>query len=116
MVLSGLVCPGLGQFVQHRPFAGVFFLMTFVPNACAFFVLAGWKIFDAYALGMRFNTYEPRSPSARWIGVTFVIALALYVWNIVDAYTAYHRSARQRPRPPVPGSGFRREEHVDYRE
>lgn len=95
MILSACVCPGLGQLAQGRRRAGLGFLLLFLGTASCFFALGAWKIYDAYALALWFETYEPHSPPTRWLLVSFAAALGVYVWNMVDVYGAHRRQGRR---------------------
>ena len=96
-MMSAFVCPGLGQFMQGRKLAGIFFLSLFlVPFASAliFFI----RIIRAfYGLGLDLNSDPGNIKMASFgIVVSFAAAITVYAISLTDTIRA------ARIPPPLP--------------
>ncbi len=94
MLLSAFVCPGIGQFVQRRWLAGALFILTFAAAFVVFMGVAGSLITSYYRMGFEFETYEPDIHPGRLLPA-FIVALAIYVINLVDVASAHFRAGRK---------------------
>ena len=94
MLLSAFVCPGVGQLVQRRWLAGALFLLAFAAAFVVFMGVAGSLITSYYRMGFEFETYEPDIHPGRVLPA-FVVALAIYVVNLVDVAAAHFRAGRK---------------------
>jgi hypothetical protein len=88
VIISVLVYPGAGQFVQRRWVSGVFFITAF-SAALAWFVGRTLQVLAAYYdFAFNFHTASGLAPNAMGIAVPFVISLVVYLANVVDAILA----------------------------
>jgi hypothetical protein len=91
VIISALIYPGAGQFVQRRWVAGVIFLVAF-SVALAWFVGRTLQVLAAYYdFAFNFNTASGQAPNSMGIAIPFGISLAVYLANIVDAALAKHK-------------------------
>jgi len=96
MVLSALVCPGVGQLMQRRwVSAGVF--ITLFTVAFAWFVARAFAVLKAYyAFAFDFRGATGDAPGAAAILAPFLVSLAIYVLGLVDtAWGTYRQTARK---------------------
>ncbi len=100
MFLSALVCPGIGQLVQRRWWAGILFLLAFATAFAVFMWVAVDLIVSFYRMGFEFETYEPDIHPERLLP-SFALALGIYLANLVDVALAHFRCGRNRS----PGEG-----------
>jgi hypothetical protein len=89
--LSALVCPGIGQLVQKRWTAGAFYSIGFISSFIWFMVRAAHIIIYYYKLGFEFDTTETEVISATTLITPFVLAMTLYLINIIDVIIANQR-------------------------
>ena len=95
MVLSALVCPGAGQFVQRRWFAGLLFMLAFAASFIVFAVVAVELIASYYRMAFEFETYEPPEIRPGRLLFPFAVAIGIYVVNLVDVALARFRTCRK---------------------
>ena len=95
ILLSAFICPGVGQFVQRRWIAGVLFSITFAAAFVVFMGVAGSLIISYYRMGFEFETYEPDIHPGRLLP-SFIVAIAIYVINLVDVASAHFRAGRKK--------------------
>ncbi|MDP6490934.1 MAG: hypothetical protein QGH42_06990 [Kiritimatiellia bacterium] len=94
ILLSGFVCPGVGQFMQRRWLAGALFGGGFV-------VLFGMLLAQCFRVIMAFyrlafdGNLSADQPSVARILVIFGLCLLVYLLNVGDAYLAHRRAARR---------------------
>lgn len=100
MLLSALVCPGMGQLAQRRWWAGIFFLLAFAVAFAVFMWVAVDLIVGFYRMGFEFETYEPDIHPERLLP-SFAVALGIYLANLVDVAAAHFRRCRNGS----PGAG-----------
>lgn len=98
MLLSAFVCPGAGQLMQRRGFAGSAYLLLFLSAFVYVMVAAGQIIASYYRLGFEFDTYEPEPVSMLNILPAFGIALLIYVANLIDVFVAQQRIFSKKAR------------------
>ena len=94
MLLSALVCPGVGQLLQRRWLAGILFLLAFAAAFIVFMVVAVDLIVSYYRMGFEFETYEPDIHPERLLPA-FAVAIGIYVINLLDVAFAYFRACRK---------------------
>lgn len=97
VALSALVYPGMGQFLQRRWAAAVFFVVTFTPAVVIFTWDACRILWNYYRMAFAEAWMEESAPpapvpAARLL-VTLVICSVIYLWNILDAALG----ARKKP-------------------
>ena len=93
-MLSGFVYPGLGQFVQRRWAAGLFYGGVFTLLFLGFMALCLRTIILFYRLGLYGEDAGPL-PSAAVTLVLFAACIGAYVANVGDAYLAHRRACRR---------------------
>jgi hypothetical protein len=101
MVLSALVYPGAGQFMQRRWVAGAGFAAAFtVP--LVWFVVKVFAVLKAYyEFAFNFSGATGQAPCASAIILPFGISVAVYVACLVDvAIAAYRLSNPGNGTPP----------------
>ena len=91
VIISALIFPGAGQFVQRRWVSGVVWMTAF-SAALAWFVGRTLQVLTAYYdLAFNFNTASGQAPRAMGIVIPFVVSLVLYLANVVDAALAMRK-------------------------
>ncbi len=92
ILLSAFLYPGVGQFVQGRTKAGLFYTGLFTVGLVFYSTYSAEIIGCYYGLGMDFNHYQPPAelPAGKMIAA-FAFALTIYVANIVDAFRGARR-------------------------
>jgi len=90
MLLSAVVCPGAGQFMQGRWRAGVLFSAGFLVGFSWLMVAAGTIIISYYRLAFD-SHYEPDTPSLTAMLPPLAIALTFYLVNLFDVAAAQVR-------------------------
>jgi len=102
ILLSAMVFPGIGQFVQKRWVAGLLFFLLFLAAFSVFCTVAFGLIADYYRMGFEFETCEPEPVHLERLLASFGIAMLIYVANVIDAAIAHFRSCRKStPEPPL---------------
>ncbi len=106
--LSSFFFPGVGQFVQGRPLAGIIHVVLFLSCLTVFGFYAGRIMMVYYRFGFEFETYEVLPLPIAQMLMAFGIGVVVYVVNIVDALLGGRRQ-RQKARkrvspPPVPAT------------
>jgi hypothetical protein len=96
IVLSAVVCPGIGQLMQRRWLAGAAYLILFFTSFISVMVTAGQIIISYYRLGFEFDTYNPEPVRLSNLIVAFSIALLIYLVNILDVFIAQQRLASKQ--------------------
>jgi len=97
IVLSALVCPGAGQFLQRRWIAGVFFFTTFLA-AFVCFMIADFRVIAAYYhMAFDFDAPPPEVSLAAPLP-SFAVAISIYVIGLIDTAFAHFRLARKATR------------------
>lgn len=96
IILSAII-PGLGQFVQRRWLAGVFYLAVFV--AC-FVYLGNYVekiISSAFAIADSIRNSGNDVPDISYFRLItpVVLATGIYVVNLIDAFLFYRVSVRK---------------------
>lgn len=99
VVLSAVVFPGVGQFVQRRWVAGAVWVIVF--GAAFVWLLARcFAVLKAYYdLAFDFNHADGGAPSAAAIVAPFLVSMVVYVANLVDTAMAGRRSPAVPPLP-----------------
>lgn len=99
MMLSAVMAPGAGQFVQRRWLAGAFFLITFLiclvcllvevvrPMVANILISLDVAEHKSNAALVRFRT----GPILTWLG----LSVLMYVISLLDTALAYARQCRQ---------------------
>ena len=91
VLLSALVCPGMGQLLQKRWLAGIAFGTSFIACLAVFMVYALKIIFAFYSLAFQFQEYEEKPiPLLRCL-IALAAALLVYVAGVIDTYRAHAR-------------------------
>ncbi len=91
MVLSALVYPGAGQFMQRRWVAGSLVAGLFTVPAVWFFIEVFGVLKAYYAFAFDFGGATGQAPCAGSIVVPFVISTLIYVAGLVDTAVASYR-------------------------
>lgn len=95
-VLSAVIYPGAGQFVQRRIAAGLLYAIPFT----AVFVWFLWRALQIlvayYRLAAHPMQAEAEPVSAVSLLVPFLACIAIYVVNVIDAIVAAPRPLRDR--------------------
>jgi hypothetical protein len=91
VLLSAMVCPGAGQFVQKRWGAGITYLLCFLAAFIYVMLAAGKIIISYYRLGFEFDTYKPEPVSMLNLLLPFGLAVLIYLANIMDVFIAQQR-------------------------
>lgn len=94
MLLSALVCPGAGQFVQKRWLAGILYGAGFIWGFCWFMMVAGKVLIDFYRMGFDFFNYEPAMPQISDFIPPLTVAFLFYLVNLIDVFIAQQRISR----------------------
>lgn len=97
VLMSAFVFPGIGQLMQRRWSAGIFFIVTFTA-CCAWLIWALWPILRFFYIDLpRFSESSPGEPPSwtriAWPMVASILILAI---NVLDAWLASLRP------PPTP--------------
>ena len=104
IILSGFICPGLGQFVQRRRLAG-FVYLALSAAALAWFLLETLPVLRTfYALGyadMANTEVENVQYSIPRIVASFIAIGIVWLVNLFDVFYAVIRH-RTTPEPPLP--------------
>jgi hypothetical protein len=88
--------PGVGQLMQKRWAVGVAFASVFAVALSAF-LFEVWTIMDAfYGFAFHFDTAPAPNIRLTRLFVTFSVAIAVFIANVIDAVTAQARLDRQR--------------------
>ena len=99
VMMSALVCPGIGQFMQGRKAAGTLFLVLILAAFTALMTFAVEIIVAYYRLGFDLNS-DPGDIKMRLIGLvaSFAASMLIYVISLIDTIYA------ARTPPPLPRS------------
>lgn len=104
VILSGFVCPGLGQFVQRRRLAGAIFLGLSAAAVAWFLAEVVPVVRTVYALAfeeMSNTAIEDTEYSLARIGMALALILVLWLANLFDVFYAVTRQRlADGPRPP----------------
>ncbi len=105
IILSGFICPGLGQFVQRRHTAGaVYFALS--AAALAWFLLETLPVIrTVYALAyadMADTTAEDPQYSIPRMVASFITIGVVWLVNLFDVFYAVIRRRTTEPEPPFP--------------
>jgi len=94
IIVSALVCPGIGQFIQRRWLAGSFYLIGF-GYGFVMVILRFIKIMTAYySCAFKFDGTESIEPVSFVIMIfPLIIAGIFYILNLFDVTAAFHRFA-----------------------
>ncbi len=95
-LLLSFIFPGAGQLLQKRWAVGALFFVGFLSGFFWLMALALGNIVDYYRLGFEFETYEPTPTDPAALLPPLILAIAVYVTNLVDVFTAQHRTARAK--------------------
>ncbi len=104
LLLSALVAPGAGQFVQRRPAAGVFYLSVFLISL-VFLILEVVRPLAANILiSIDFAEHKQAAPFVAfrlgrilgWLG----LALLVYLAGLLDTARVYYCRRRHRVNAP----------------
>jgi len=95
LVLSALVCPGAGQFLQRRWVSAVVFTIAFALAFVWFAVNFLVTLKAYYEFATDFSGASGKSPGVAGIGLPFLVCLLLYLAGLVDTAIG-----NRRPRPP----------------
>jgi len=96
IIISALF-PGVGQFIQRRYLAGGIILAAFGVALLGLLICAFRILADFYGMGFNFQDHEPSDISVRPLGVFFLLAIVIYLVNLVDAYRGHLRGERKEP-------------------
>jgi len=100
ILLSSMVFPGIGQFVQKRWVAGLLFSVLFLVAFAFFCTVAFGLIADYYRMGFEFDTYEPEPVHLGHLLSTFGVAMLVYTVNVIDTAIAHFRLCRKNAPEP----------------
>lgn len=94
--LSALVLPGFGQCRQGRYVAGIAYLLLFAVLFVCFCVFTARVVVGLYHFAANFADPDTTAPSPNVAGivVTFLLAMLVYVANVVDVFVASRKSHR----------------------
>jgi hypothetical protein len=97
VMMSALVCPGIGQFMQGRKTAGTLFLVLILVSFAALMVFAVEILVAYYRLGFDLSS-DPGNIEIRLIGLvaSFAASMIIYVISLIDTVCA------ARTPPPLP--------------
>jgi TM2 domain-containing membrane protein YozV len=95
MLLSALVCPGAGQFMQGRWRAGLIYAAGFLWGFFWLMFAAGKIIISYYRMAFD-SQYEPDTPNVWAILPPLAIALTFYLVNLFDIVLAQLRISREK--------------------
>lgn len=84
MLLSALVCPGAGQFMQRRWAPAVFFMTAFTASFVWFTVRVLATLKAYYEFAFNFSGASGESPGLVGIAMPFGLCLLLYVAGLID--------------------------------
>ena len=92
--LSAFVLPGLGQCLQGRYAAGAVYLVLFLACFAVFCVMTARVVMGLYHFAAHFADPDATAPSPNVAGIvlTFLMAMVIYVANIVDVVVASRKS------------------------
>jgi hypothetical protein len=96
IMLSALVMPGAGQFVQRRRVAAFFYGGIFLAAFMAVMTFAARLLVFYYSFGlsMERNPEPPNlRPDAIAVVVSLAVAVVIYLAGVLDTYLAYRREA-----------------------
>ena len=93
-LLLSFFFPGAGQFLQKRWGVGALFFLGFLVGFFWLMGLALGNIVDYYRLGFEFETYEPSPTNPAALFPPLILAIAVYLANLIDVFAAQHRRAR----------------------
>jgi hypothetical protein len=94
ILLSALVYPGLGQFTQRRPVAGLLYSGGFTLLFCVFMALCLRTIVRFYRVGLHGGSGGALPSAGMTLGL-FAVCIGAYLANVVDVYMAYRRIGRR---------------------
>lgn len=104
IILSGFICPGLGQFVQSRRLAGTVYLALSMATVAWFLIETLPVIRGVYAIAfadMQGDTVEAPPYSIPRIVAAFIAMGVVWLVNLFDVFYAVIRQ-RTESVPPVP--------------
>lgn len=93
-LLLSFIFPGAGQLLQQRWVVGTLFLVGFLGGFFWLMALALGNIVDYYRLGFEFETYEPTPTDPAALLPPLIVAIVVYLANLIDVFAAQHRRAR----------------------
>jgi hypothetical protein len=94
--MSAFVCPGSGQFMQGRVFAGAVYLVVFLIAFVLFAVSAGRILVAYYSLISSNPAQTPDLPLVSMLA-WFGFAILVHLINIVDVVAVHiHRHRQHR--------------------
>ena len=96
ILLSGLICPGIGQMVQRRWGWGLFFAVSFIAGLAGFLICTVSIIIKFYALALGGEGYQDPEVNGNPAVIWFAVAIVVYFINLADVFLAYQRDVRQR--------------------
>jgi len=91
--LLSLVYPGIGQFAQGRPIAGILFFATCTPAFMMFLVNALRPIIGVYRLAF-YPSDQAKAPGWSGMLIWCVVVLVIYFISIWDTNRAYRQQRR----------------------
>lgn len=94
LVLSALVCPGAGQFMQRRWISGAFFVSTFTAAFVWFAARVLMTLKAYYEFAFNFAGASGQAPGIVGIVVPFGVCLVLYVAGLIDTALGNRRGWR----------------------
>jgi hypothetical protein len=94
ILLSSFVYPGVGQFVQRRWLAGLFFGAAFTTLFVLLMVACARIIIAYYRLGLN-GEMPDGMPSVLPVLGCFGASLVVYLANVGDTYLAHKRAGRR---------------------
>lgn len=109
IILTALVWPGLGQFIQSRWRAGALYALGFLA-ALTVFAIDAFKILAVYYhVWADFNSFEVTALPLRNMLIAFGFGLIVYIAAVMDCVVAYMRQRtawkqKQHRYPGMPGS------------
>ncbi len=91
LLLSALVCPGIGQYTQKRRVAGILFVLLFSGATLWLLVEMGCYVWMAVLFFLSgAEGMAPRFPLVR-ITILLTLAAGIYTANLADVFWAERR-------------------------
>ena len=95
LAMSAFVLPGAGQCMAGRWLIGVAFAISCLASFGGFIMLSAWPILNNLAGRVLEYLGDEPPPTVvvqwRWILISFVASLGLYLLNILDAWLQVRR-------------------------
>lgn len=92
---AAFICPGAGQLLQRRWWAGAILGLSFLGLFVWTLSLALRVIIDYYRLAFDDNL-TPKAPDITAFMLPFILALCIYLISLIDVFLAYQRITTQK--------------------